>query len=294
VAYSNRDFVSTNVFSSSSTTFTFEKPDGSTVDIKLGTGSYQEQPIALDSIYNIASKKVGYMVFNSFLGDTNQVYQRFNNIFTKFAQQNVSDVIIDLRYNGGGYVTMQEKLANYLVGASANGGIMMKQQFNDKLTGYNETTTFHKLGSLNLNRIFFIVSTNTASASELLINNLKPYMDVKLVGPSNTHGKPVGFFPYPVGDWYIFPVSFRTVNKNGEGNYFKGLEVASKTADGVDKDWGDAAEASLASTLNYISTGSFRLKNTKPYVENARLKEANEVLNQYSFKGAVDTRRIIK
>lgn len=294
IAYGNKDFVSENVFKSSSTTFTFEKPNGSAIDIKLSIGSYQEQPIALDSVYTVASKKLGYMVFNSFLGDTSQVYQRFNTIFSKFAQQNVNDVVIDLRYNGGGYVSMQEKLANYLVKSAATGGIMMRQQFNDKLTEYNETTTFKKLGTLNLDRIFFIVSTSTASASELLINNLKPYMDVKLVGPANTHGKPVGFFPYPVGDWYIFPVSFRTVNKNGEGNYFNGIPVSNKTADGVDKDWGDATEASLASVLSYVSTGSFRVKTAEVYTENARVQEANKGLDQYSFKGAIDRRRLSK
>ena len=290
VNYSNKDFVSENVFNSNSTIFTFEKPDGSTVDITLQAGSYQEQPIALDTVYNVASKKIGYLVFNSFLGDTSQVYQRFGNIFSKFAQQNVNDVIIDLRYNGGGYVTMQEKLANYLVKTAANGNVMMKQEFNDKLAEYNETTTFSKLGSLNLDRIFFIVSSNTASASELLINNLKPYMDVKLIGPSNTHGKPVGFFPYPVGDWYIFPVSFRTVNKAGQGNYFNGLELTNKSADGVDKDWGDLNEASLASAVSYITTGSFRFKNETPYTENARVKSANQQLEQFSFKGLIDPR----
>lgn len=292
VAYSNREFVSQNVFGSNSTRFTFEKPDGSSVDIALTAGGYQEQPVFLDSVYTINAKKIGYLVFNSFLGDTSQVYQRFNTVFNQFAQQHVTDVIVDLRYNGGGYVTMQEKLANYLVKSSANGDVMMKQEFNDKLKEYNETTRFQKLGSLNLDKIYFIVSNNTASASELLINNLKPYMDVRLVGPSNTHGKPVGYFPYPVEDWYIFPVSFRTVNKNGQGNYFNGIELSSKAADGVDKDWGNIEEASLASAIKNITTGSYRTGREAAFVENASLRQANTVLEQHKFKGAIDPRKI--
>src|SRR5690606_18111219 len=133
-----------------------------------------------------------------------------------------------------------------------------KQQYNDKYARWNSTDNFSKLGSLNLNRIFFIVSSSTASASELVINNLKPYMEVVLVGPSNTYGKPVGYFTIPVGSNYIFPVSFRTTNKNGEGSYFNGLQLNHKVADGLDKDWGDLDEASLASAIRYITTGAFR------------------------------------
>ena len=144
----------------------------------------------MDSVYTVNTKKIGYLSYNSFLGDTAKTYAEFQRIFNRFATQNINDVVIDLRYNGGGYVTVQNKLANYLVATSANGSVMMKQQYNDKYPQYNETTNFRKAGSLNLNRVFFIVSNNTASASELLINNLKPYMDVKLIGPSKTYGKP--------------------------------------------------------------------------------------------------------
>ena len=140
-----------------------------------------------------------------------------------FASQNVSDIVIDLRYNGGGYVSVQEKLADYLAPASANGSVMMKETYNDKHQDYNTTLYFNKTGPLNPNHILFIVTQSTASASELLINNLKPYMDVKLIGPDNTDGKPVGFFPISAGDWYVFPVSFRSTNSVNNGGYFDGF-----------------------------------------------------------------------
>jgi C-terminal processing protease CtpA/Prc len=131
------------------------------------------------------------------MGDTTEAYKRFNNVFNQFAAQNVKELIVDLRYNGGGYVSVQEKLANYLVPSGANGALMMKQQFNDKLSEYNETTNFKKLGSLNPTKLIFVVSNKTASASELLINSLKPYIDVKLVGPHKYAWKAGGFFPLP-------------------------------------------------------------------------------------------------
>jgi carboxyl-terminal processing protease len=206
----------------------------------------------------------------------------------------VNEVAVDLRYNGGGYVSVQEKFADYLANAAANGNVMMTEKYNDKYSDYNYTTRFQKKGSLNLSRVFFIVSKNTASASELLINNLKPYLDVKLVGPQNTYGKPVGFFPYPVGDWYVFPVSFRSTNKNGEGNYFNGLTINGQVADGLDKNWGDKTETDLAAVLNYVSTGSFGTGTTPASAKSAaelRAASGNDKLDIRSFKGAVDLRR---
>ena len=297
ITNSNSNFIIEHVFNSKSTLFTFSKPDGSTTDIQLNAATYQENPIFLDTIYNSGTKKTGYLVFNSFLGDTNKIYSDFQRIFNRFAQQGVTDMIVDLRYNGGGYVTVQSKLANYLVPSPGNGTLMMKQGFNNNNKQYNNSTFFSKAGSLNLSRIFFIVSNNTASASELLINNLKPYLDVKLVGPSNTYGKPVGYFPIPVDDWYIFPVSFRTTNKNGQGNYFDGIPLDKQVGDGLNKDWGDKNEAALESVLKYLDSGSFSVAGEVPGIaartyKNAEVAESNSKLDR-SFKGAVDTRRFL-
>jgi carboxyl-terminal processing protease len=291
---SNTDFIVNNVFYSSSSSFKFTKPDGSSTDMSLSAATYQENPIYLDTVYSTGGRTAGYLVFNSFLGDTTAVYNEFQRIFNRFSSAGVQDVIIDLRYNGGGYVSVQEKLADYLVKSSASGQLMMKEQFNDRYTQFNETINFSKLGSLNAERIFFIVSDNTASASELLINNLKPFADVKLVGPSDTYGKPVGYFPIPVGDWYIFPVSFRSVNNKGEGGYFDGIQVNSQSPDGLDKDWGDIKESCLANVLNYIGTGAFKPLSTQPLSKTENVHQGNEVLSAPSFKGAVARPRSIK
>lgn len=298
ITIANSDFLVNSIFYSSNTSFSFLKPDGTTADVSLTAGTYQEDPIFLDSVYQAGDKKVGYLVFNSFLGDTSAVYTAFNRIFNRFNAEGVNDVVVDLRYNGGGYVSVEERLADWLANSAANGQIKMKQQFNDKYSSENTETRFKKLGNLNLSRIFFIVTDNTASASELLINNLKPYMTVKIVGPRTTYGKPVGYFPIPVGNWYIFPISFRTSNANNEGAYFGGLPLDNVVDDGLDKDWGDKDEASLASVLKYVGTGSFAyvreipgvMRNSK--IDNSAVLGANEKFERKSFKGAVDVRRI--
>lgn len=288
ITTSNLDDVVDKVYSSPSTTFTFEKPDGTTADIALNAATYQENPIILDSIYNVGGKKIGYFSFNSFLGNKTQLFSDFDAIFKNFAAQQIGDLIVDLRYNGGGYVDVQEKLAEYLAPASANGDVMMTFQYNDKFSDQNETVRFSKAGSLNLPRLFFIVSKNSASASELLINNLKPYTDVQLVGPSKTYGKPVGFGPIPVADWYIFPVSFRTTNKAGEGSYFDGLALNKQVADGLDKDWGDLQESCLASVVNYITTGAFLgAAGPSAYTQSADVVHSNEALSKPQFKGMI-------
>lgn len=238
--------------------FVFERPNNTDTAITLRAANYQERAILFDAVYANGGKPTGYMVFNSLLGDTNEIKKEFTRVFNKFSNNQVQDVVIDLRYNGGGYVSLQSVLADYLVPVAGDKGVMSKQVFNNKYTADNITSYFSKKGNLNLKRIFFIVSSGTASASELLINCLKPYMEVQLIGPTPTHGKPIGFaYAVPVADWYVFPASIRVVNKNDEGDYYNGLALNYQVADGLDKDWGDVNESCLQSALRYISRGNY-------------------------------------
>jgi carboxyl-terminal processing protease len=289
ISTSNINFVSNAIFNSTSVTLLLGREGKADTTVALTAATYLEQPIILDTIYNTGATKTGYLVFNSFLGDTTKIKNEFARIFNKFSSGGVSDVVLDLRYNGGGYVLLQDELANYLAPTTANAQIMEEQKFNNKYTQYNSSTRFAKKGSLNLNRLFVIVSQNTASASELLINSLKPFQNVQLVGPSRTHGKPVGYFPIPVMDWYIFPVSFRTVNKNGEGNYFDGFALNHQVGDGLDKGWGDITENCLAAALKFISTGAYaRVLEPNSNEQFAPLTESsNDLLGAQRFRGAV-------
>jgi C-terminal processing protease CtpA/Prc len=273
---------------STNASFEFVKTDGSTNTANLLKTSYVSNSVLHKSVINTGGKKTGYIVFNQFFGEPSRA--ELQNAFSYFNSQGVKELIVDLRYNPGGSTETQDVLANLIAPASASNKVMYKYIFNSSLqkgnfpllkqkTGYgnhvfeaaNNTQEFSNTGSLNLSRVFFIVTGSTASASELLINNLKPYMDVKIIGDT-TYGKPVGFFPVNVFDYSIYPISFKTVNSAGNADYYAGFAPDKSAPDGVNKNWGDVTEPCLESALRFINTGSYRGTGTN---ERLYLKQLN-------------------
>ena len=101
----NSTFIVNNIYDSdaAAATVTFEKPDKSVVTIDLAQAHYQTKPIYLDTVYSVNNKKIGYMVFNSFLGKEDQLFSGFQQVFNKFtAAGSRVTFVMDLRYNGGG------------------------------------------------------------------------------------------------------------------------------------------------------------------------------------------------
>ncbi len=263
-----------NIFfgSATSASFEFVKADGTPTTFTLNKTSFVSNSVLYKNVLDAGGKKVGYFVFNQFFGAPSR--KELAQVFNSFQSQGISELIVDLRYNPGGSVETQDTLSNLIAPTAANGRVMYQYIFNSTLQqnkhqlirkkmGYGDwfapgdnTVSFQKAGNLNLSRVFFIVGSGTASASELLINNLKPYMDVKILGDT-TYGKPVGFFPIPVYEFDIYPISFKTVNSAGNADYYNGFAPDKLVADGVNRNWGDINEPSLAAALKYISTGSW-------------------------------------
>ena len=288
-----------------SASFEFKKPDGTVSTFNLSKTGFTANSVLYKNVIDAGGKKVGYFVFNQFFGQPSR--NELAQLFTYFQSQNINELIVDLRYNPGGSVETQDTLADLIAPLAANNQTMYKYIFNPTLqnnqhqlirnklglgnvfTSTANTVKFEKAGNLNLPRIFVIVSGNSASASELLINNLKPYMDVKLIGDT-TYGKPVGFFPIPIYNYDIYPISFKTVNSAGNADYYTGFVPDKLLPDGVDKNWGNVEEPCLAAALKYISTGSFRITATSVQ-QDLRLqvsKEAeffNRSLNENKFSG---------
>ncbi len=237
--------------------FEFIKPDGTVEVFSLQKTTYTLNTVLYSNVYLRGDRKIGYVVFNEF-SEAISVAELVNTI-SDFQNQGVNEVIVDLRYNRGGFVSTQDTLANMLAPKSVGRGqkVMYTYVFNKKYTSWNESFKFYKVGNLDLTRIVFIVSPSSASASELLINNLSPVMNVKLIGETRTYGKPVGFFPIPVFQYNIFPVSFKTVNSVGNADFYGGFPVDKNVADDLIHDFGDQQEANLKEALYYFTNNSF-------------------------------------
>jgi len=218
--------------------------------LKLGLGTYnnkvfsstgktvtvtkvelQTNPILQDTVINWAGKKVGYFAYLQFLTSFDDSLRA---VFGRFKDKGVNELVIDLRYNGGGYVTNSDLLTTLIVKdlASKVDKVMNKRQYNDAYTKevikqYGETAllTNFKMEANNissLNRVFVLTSTGTASASELIINNLKPFMSVILIG-EHTYGKNVGSFTITDNakrwNYGLQPITFKILNSQDQSDY---------------------------------------------------------------------------
>ncbi|MFA5328107.1 MAG: S41 family peptidase [Prolixibacteraceae bacterium] len=186
--------------------------------------------VKLDTIYQIGNKKIGYLFYNEFIdtnGNISNPYRiELRNIFTKFNQSIISDLIIDLRYNHGGYASICQYLCSLILADEYLGKVSGFHEFNDKLaqkqlkeTGNKEDILYFPskstIGGNNIGipKLYAIVTAQTASASECLINSLSPFIQVITVG-TKTVGKGVGSWPIKDDNykWQIQPITFRYYN----------------------------------------------------------------------------------
>jgi len=255
--------------------------NGDTFSVSLAKMEYRPSVILKDSVYRFSGNAIGYLACYQF-NDLTAVKADFDRVFDLFAKENVNKLIVDLRYNGGGYVVTAEYLCNLIAPAEISGKTMYTEHFNDNMQkGINDilkkqsidgsrytygdidysvdanTYPFEKADNFQgVQEIVFLVSDYTASASELVINSLKPHIDVKLVG-TTTYGKPVGFFPLRIGGYHIYYSMFETRNYVGEGAYYEGLLPDYEEYDNPLYDLGDKGEPLLAAACNYLTTQSF-------------------------------------
>ncbi len=238
-------------------TFTFRSPSGELMQQTFTKAQIEMNSVLLDTIYEINSKKVGYFVLKGFVGKTATELQ---TVFQKFKAAGVNELICDLRYNGGGQVNVSNYLGNLIGGNIAFGRVFGQYVHNNKHTTKNSYLYFAVNSySLDIQRVVFITTNITASASELVINALKPHITVALVG-SKTHGKPVGMYTWtfkdPSIDWAIVPVCFTIRNANNEGDYYDGMPVNVEANDDVFTPFGVTTESSLNAALGYLGVGT--------------------------------------
>ncbi|TWI87953.1 S41 family peptidase [Chitinophaga japonensis] len=310
----NTTKVTNAVYSSASTTFTFKKTDNTTATLTLDAGSYNVNPILFDTVYNVGGKQVGYFAFYTFSSITNSdggataTKQLLDQLFGKFKSAGIRELIVDLRYNTGGAVSTAQYLCNAIAPSSAQGKIMYYYTYNDKLTqnlaatGLPASISFGTTGGLQLDHVFFVTGNQTASASELTLNNLKPYMSVKLVG-NTTYGKPVGFFSYTISTYDaagtekyladLYAINFETKNAQQVGGYYTGIDPDETANDYVNIPWGNSSDENLSKIFSYIQTGNFRQAATEQRMASNPALRLNQPLSIPSgqFNGMVDYRK---
>ena len=171
------------------------------VDVSLTKEFLVENPIHTTTINEIDGHKIGYLFYNQFVSNYDT---QLNDAFLQFKNENISDLVLDLRYNGGGSVQTAINLSSMITG-QFTGELLVKEKWNSKWQNYFETEneaaiinnfvntlkTGEGINSLGLNKLIVLVSGSSASASELVINGLNPYIDVVLIGTKTT-GKYVG------------------------------------------------------------------------------------------------------
>jgi hypothetical protein len=243
------------------------------------------EPVQARQVIQTATGNVGYLAFHDHIATAELALMQDVQFLV---EEGVSDLVIDLRYNGGGYLDIAGQLAYMVAGDQTAGQTFELLQFNDQYDGVNPVTgqnispiPFHTtslgfsatsgqpLPTLNLDRVFVLTSSGTCSASEALINGLRGVgVEVIMIG-NTTCGKPYGFYPTGNCGSTYFTVQFQGVNAVGFGDYSDGFSPVAvpaadrldqvpgcTVADDLDHLLGDPAEARLAAALYYRDNGS--------------------------------------
>jgi carboxyl-terminal processing protease len=233
--------------------FLFQKPDGTEVTIPSTKSSFTMNTVLEADTLQLSSGVTGHLVFDSFFYPA-QI--ELASAFSYFKANNVKDLILDLRYNSGGRLDIAQTLASYIAGNSRAENIFVKLSYNDKHPENNYSFPFLNTSySLDLQRIVVITSSSTASASEDVINGLKPFVNVVTIG-STTDGKPTGMNEWNIGNqYYIYPVEFKLVNKDNEGDFFNGIAPDALVLDDITHNFSDRKELCLKAAINYLETG---------------------------------------
>ena len=251
-------------------------------DVTMTTASIVSAPVQDTQVLDTTSGKVGYLVFNDHIASAEQALIDAVNQLN--ADQGIDDLVIDMRYNGGGYLDIASELAYMIAGAASTAGQTFEEvQFNDKHPATNPVTgqalsptPFHSrtqgfsasagqaLPVLNLSRVFVITGRGTCSASEAVMNGLRGVgVEVIQIG-STTCGKPYGFYASDNCGTTYFTIQFRGVNAMNFGDYTDGFSPSNtpaneagavvpgcSVADDFTKLLGDPTEGRLAVALAY-------------------------------------------
>jgi carboxyl-terminal processing protease len=257
--------------------FLFQTPEGKDSTIMSTKTTFTLNSVLLYDTLHLSSGITGHMVFDAFIAPSEG---ELATAFAYFAANGVQDLILDLRYNGGGYLYIAQELASYITGNANHGSDFVRLTYNSLHQDQNVTfPLLTTLSPLSLSRIVVITTRGTASASEAVMNGLKPYMNVISIGDT-TNGKPVGMNGGDIGKkYFIAPITFKYVNKNGEGDFFDGIPPIALVTDDISRDFNDRAELCLNAAISYLETGSVSTKRAFGFQPHMQFSEKPAWLN---------------
>lgn len=283
----------------------------------------QEDPVHLDKVLTVNGSKVGYLVYNGFTSDYDL---KLNTVMQQFKTAGISKLIVDLRYNGGGSVQTATYLGSMIYSTDVT-KVFSKSVYNTILQNYftqqygadallnkftdniaaTSTTPKTTINSLNLSDVYFIVSKETASASELLINGLRPYMNVTVIG-TNTYGKYVGSFTVKDYDaagkvvtthkWALQPITVKIANSAGVTDYVNGLDpdpaLTAKEDVGNLLPLGDENELLLKLCLDRIKGLKSASTYTPTRLANSRYLSGSRDMKRFSHDMYIDRPLLVR
>jgi C-terminal processing protease CtpA/Prc len=261
------------VFDSSPLTFTMIGPDAPPLPVTITQDIVTINPVPQGHVIPAndgTGRMVGYIELSTFISTADSA---FDTVFADFIANGVNDLIIDLRYNGGGLVSTAELLGDFLGGFSAENLVFSETHFNaDRAAEYNSAEFFERLGnSMSLSRLVVIATSGTASASELVTNSMAPHVEVTIVG-ATTFGKPVGQVGFEFCEKILRPTAFQTVNADGVGDYFDGLPVDCAAEDDLNVEVGAENDPNMVAAMAFLDTGSCSAPATATGLLKARIK----------------------
>jgi hypothetical protein len=265
----------TTLLGTSPVTFSMRRLDGSEFEVSVARGTVTIDPVPQWRIIDAGGgRNIGYLELASFILPAEPAME---TVFAAFNDAGVNDVIIDLRYNGGGLLSTSNLLGDYFGGEVAENLIFSKTLFNANRSAANDSIEFFDrlLNSLSLSRLVAITASGTASASELVINGMEPHVETVLVG-SNTFGKPVGQVGLEFCGNLLRAVAFETVNADDVGGYFDGLPADCAADDDLSIPVGAASDPNLVAAETYLATGACPVA-ASPQAQAARIGGSDDL-----------------
>ncbi len=276
---------------------------------------FAENPVYLDSVYTVGNKKIGYLTYNFFARDKGDNSNDYDKLLMSKLEgikaKGATEMVLDLRYNSGGAVSSAIALASALVKNRSTSNILVTSQYNslvnnelkkeygadhnkeyfiDKITSGN--TTVANIPTLNLNRLYVLTGGYTASASEFVINGLKPYMDVVLIGET-TYGKNVGSISIyeeddPKNKWGMQPIIVKYLNSLGQSDFTAGFKPNHEIDEFGDNlflyQFGDTKDPLLNKAISLITGTTLRTRASIPITDTRSIKTEDNVITKESYK----------